>query len=236
MITSDFFDPGIQIIKEVFINRGAHYIETLFKMFKDSKEVKKNIEHPLILLKHRRYFREEFLFNALQQPNRILFLTVMSKHTINEINSLDMEGKLKFKELRVLTLKPREKVDQICEVLSFHLNEKPPQNILLQINQAWLEWKLIQNKYPKRIILNSYDSIPSMQGFIVKDQYALVEMLTFHSNPDERAAILATKDKNQEIFKLFSSSIEKLWSESLKKKKPLADKQFKATAFSTRSY
>lgn len=208
-------NPAIQILKEVFINRGAHYFESfLLKRFKNTQEIKDNIEHPIILLKHRLFFREEFLFNAIQQPNNILLITIMSKHTINEIKSMASEGKFKVKKLRVLTFKHREKNDAISKSLSIHLNERPAEAVSLQVNSSLNEWKEFQKNNSNKIILREYDSIPTMQGFIVKDQYALIELLTFHSNPNERAAILAKKDKNPELFKLFSSSFEKLWREN----------------------
>ncbi|MBI3582444.1 MAG: hypothetical protein HY096_00660 [Nitrospinae bacterium] len=180
-----------------------------------SPEVKKNIEQPGILLKHRRFFGDEFLFNALQQPEKkILFITIMSIHTVNKIKSMDTDKKLKVKELRVLTFKRRKQEDQISKAISLHINE-PASAVASQINTAWNKWKeLSDNIKPEKILLREYYSIPTMQGFVVEGKYALVELLTYHSNPDERAAILVEKKENPKLFQLFSSSFESLWREN----------------------
>jgi hypothetical protein len=113
-------------------------------------------------------------------------------------------------------MKPRIGVDQISHSIALHLDEPPARSVSSQINNAWKEWGKIENKNPKKILLRGYDSIPTLQGHIVKDQYALIELLTFHTPPDDRAAILATKKDTPALFNLFSSKFEKLWLESSK--------------------
>ena len=197
-------------------------LRTFFEDREDNKDLNNNeedeiavhFEQPLILLNHRRVFRDKFLFDVLQKPTRILFVTIMSKHTINEIKFLKLHGNLKVNELRVLTLKCNAEDDHIAEYLSNHLDERPAQNVRFQINTAINEWKQLSNDHNAKIFVRKYGSIPTMQGFIVEGEYALIELLTFHSQPNQRAAILAKKNENPELYELFSTSFESLWSAS----------------------
>ena len=214
LFTTFLETPLGRVLTEILIYRSSHHLKSLFDKFKDEKELRKNFEQPWILLNHRRNFRNEFLFDALRKPTEILFVTIMSKHTIQEIKTLDDDGNLKVKKLKVLTLKHCDEVDQVSESLSKHINESPVESITTQINAANNEWRSFSTKHRSKIEVREYESIPTMQGFVVKGEYALVELLTYHSQPNQRAAILAKKDKNPELFKLFSTSFEKLWRES----------------------
>jgi hypothetical protein len=194
-------------------------LKTFFENIEDNSdsnnnerdEIEIHFEQPSILLNHRRFFCDKFLFDALQKPTRILFVTIMSKHTINEIKSLNLRGNLNVNELRVLTLKCSKKVDQIAEYLSNHFDEKPVESVTSQISTALKEWKKLSEQHNTKVFVREYDSIPTMQGFIVEGQYALVELLTFHSQPNQRAAILAKKIENPELYELFSTAFENLW-------------------------
>lgn len=189
---------------------------SVYKLFLDPPQSFCSNDNPnekrLILLKHRQY-GDQFLFDVLQQPDKeILYITIMSYHTLTKIRER-FRDKLLVKNLRVLTFRRRNQKDDISKAMSTHFKEDEDVVVSL-INKAWETWTNLKKVNPNILQLKEYSSIPTMQGFIVKDEYALIELLTYRSNTEDRAAILVRKDNNKELFDLFSSSFEKLWSEN----------------------
>jgi hypothetical protein len=59
--------------------------------------------------------------------------------------------------------------------------------------------------------LRQYDSVPTLQGIIVKNEWALIELLPFHKKPNQRPAIYLSAEYDQELFELFTSAFEDLF-------------------------
>jgi hypothetical protein len=50
-----------------------------------------------------------------------------------------------------------------------------------------------------------------MQGLIVKDSWAIIELIPFHTHPNDRPALILTPKGNPELFRLFTEKWEELW-------------------------
>ena len=193
---------------------AEHIVDKALGKLIHNQAMKKNIENPLLLINHRRNFKDRFFLSALQSQDKILLLSIMSKHTLNDINELNAKKKLKTQQLRVLTFTPESTTNEMYRSLSSHLNEYPVSNIRQQIKNAWKGWKDLEKESKLKIKVRGYASIPTIQGILVENNYVMLEILTFHSQPDNRLGVLMTKKDCPKSFTLVSESFEALWKNS----------------------
>jgi hypothetical protein len=92
-------------------------------------------------------------------------------------------------------------------------------NVGPQVKSSYAEWKKLAKKHPKVIEAKSYSSAPTMQGVIVLDDWALIELIPYRTEPDSRPAIFLSETADPELFKLFQSSFKML----LKNSEPIVD-------------
>lgn len=152
---------------------------------------------------------------AFTSGKEVLYLTIMSQHTLKEIERRVQKMLAYETVIKVLTLDPDLPVEAI-ESIRRHLNENSdnPSETTHQIRRAWEHWTAIKNKYPN-IEVRKYKSTPTMQGVIVMDDYALFELIPFDTPPEERPGLIVTKKDNPEVFKLFQQKYLRLWKDAV---------------------
>jgi hypothetical protein len=139
----------------------------------------------------------------------------MSKDTLPFVRKA-LRKKTRPKRLRVLTWDPALSTD-VFESFRLHLGEgdNNKEDKYEQIRSAARTWAKLNSKYRNRDFLEvrTYSSSPTMQALIVKDHWAIIELLPFHRTTSNRPAILlsADRDGDESLLKYFTSSFEELW-------------------------
>jgi hypothetical protein len=142
-----------------------------------------------------------------------LYVTAMSKDSLDEVARLLLAGSKTSHHLRVLTLDPNmdgSAIAAFAKNLSEH--EQAPWKAKAQVRNAAEFWEGAQARHSSFLRLKSYASTPTMQGFCVRDDFILVEILPYEVATQERPALLIKKCENEELFKLFTQSFETLWN------------------------
>lgn len=165
------------------------------------------IEHCTTIPAHREQAKD-YLPEALQREINILWLTIMSQHTTKWLARLFLEKRVKAKTIRVLTLDPN--VDEaVIRSFARHLNE-PPSEAVIQVKAAWNAWCELSRDYP-RLSVRAYSSSPTLQGVFLDEGEAIIEVMSFHSGPNERVGLLVTAKNSPETFRTLASATEHMW-------------------------
>jgi hypothetical protein len=141
----------------------------------------------------------------------VFIVSIMSRHTLREIESRLREAEKSRTRLNVLTLDPT--VDRsVVEAIRLHLNE-PPQDTDItarQIRQAWEQWSVFAEKYTN-VRVRRYRSIPTLQGVLVRDRDMSVELIPFDTQTRDRPGLFLTQKEDPDIFSLFQEKFVALW-------------------------
>jgi hypothetical protein len=161
--------------------------------------------------KHRDTTREQF-DNAFKSGQEVVLLSIMSQHTIREIETLLQKAKNSRTRVKVLTLDPNVGHSTI-EAIQLHLNEPPHETAVTaqQIKDAWEQWSALTKKYRDELTVRKYRSIPTLQGLLVRDRYVVVELIPYDTRTRDRPGILITRDLDLELFNLFQEKFFSLW-------------------------
>jgi len=159
---------------------------------------------------HRRNARD-YLTVALEKSTDILWLTVMSQHTTKWLARLFLEKRVNAKTIRVLTLDPNTP-DAVIRAFAGHLNE-PPSGAVIQVKEAWAAWRDLAQRNPA-LSARSYESSPTLQGVFLDGREALIEVMSFHSTPDERVGLFITRETSPETFRTLHNAVEEMWTSS----------------------
>jgi DNA-binding Xre family transcriptional regulator len=145
--------------------------------------------------------RRKYYEAALGSGRKVLYLTIMSSRSFKNLKThLNPET-----ELDVLTWNPTT-ADEI-RGFAKHLNEGDDK--IRQTQNALNEWDRLKNK---NIKVYSYESAPTMQGVLVREEWMLVELIPYSTIPDLRAALLLRRAEPSEQpgFDFFSDRFEAL--------------------------
>jgi len=165
-----------------------------------------------ICLKHRNNTRERYYEGAFRSGKDVLYLSVMSQSTLKDMPShLEECGKYGT-TLRVLTW-DQTVPKALIEAYRLHLNEPYPERAIEQARNAAKDWRELENQF-KYLDVREYRSLPTMQGLIVKDSWALIELIPFNTHTHDRPALLLTPGADPELFELFRQKWEDLWMAS----------------------
>ncbi|MHB8579663.1 MAG: hypothetical protein ACYDA4_07355 [Ignavibacteriaceae bacterium] len=205
----------IFIIKDIFLDFIIKGVVEFFKgnvvFFRGWKKRKEFVEVGLLYPHHRKYSNEKIFWDSFKSRKDITLITIKSLHTRNNLIERIGNGEVSVHSLKILTLNPNL-AKPVFISLSKLLNE-PVENCIQDIQDAYNLFKELEHKY-SFIEVRKYDCIPTLQGIIVSDKSALIELLTYHSNPDERSAFLLTQKDNPVTLQHFAKKIDLLWKEA----------------------
>ena len=167
----------------------------------------------IVCLKHRTTARKKYYVEAFSSRTTVYYLSIMSKTQLENINPLLEVARETKTKLCVMTWDENVSV-AVVEALRVHLNEnnENPALTVRQVKQAALAWHDIENKYKGTVEVRYYSSCPTLQGLIVENSWAIIEMLPFQTNTMERPALILTPNGDPELFQLFSEKWEQLWN------------------------
>ena len=206
----------IFFIKDIFIDfiiKGFfEFIKGDVVFFRGWKRRKEFVEVGLLYPYHRKYANEKIFWDSFKSKKDVTLITIKSLHTRNKLLERIESGEVSVLSLKILTLNP-ELPRPIFISLSKLINE-PVENCVKDSQDAYNLFKELEHKY-NFIEVRKYDNIPTLQGVIVSDQSALIELLTYHSSPDERTAFLLTKKDNPKSLQNFAKKIDLLWKEAI---------------------
>jgi hypothetical protein len=163
-----------------------------------------------LCLNHRLHTREQFKA-AFANGRDLLFVTIMTQHTLKWMEPLFQVAAAKNARIRVLTWDPAVPPSAI-EAFRLHLNENEHDHrrTVQQVKQASEGWDALSAKY-SNIEVRRYRSSPTMQGLIVGDELAMIELLPYSTAPDDRPALILSRGLNPDAFALLRESFERLW-------------------------
>lgn len=142
-------------------------------------------------------FEDRYFRAAFSSGKQITYLTIMTKHLFPEIDQ-DLSDETK---LTVLVWNPRTKKE--IDLVSEYLREDDDKTC--QTQEALEQW---DERAAKRnnIKLLEYHSMPTMEGLIVENEYALIVLIPYATHPDSRPALLFRRDKIAErpAFEFFA--------------------------------
>lgn len=153
----------------------------------------------------------EYYDDAFTSGLEIFIVSIMSQHTLREMDARLRKAQASRTRVNVLTLDPN--LDQsIVEAIRLHLNEPPydTEITMRQVKEAWEQWSSFAGKYPD-VRVRKYRTIPTLQGILVRDKYASIELLPFDTQTDNRPGLFLTRSEDRELFNLFQDKFIKLW-------------------------
>jgi hypothetical protein len=182
-----------------------------------------------IFLRHRTSVYEELYEASFESGGDVLYVSIMSESTLRDSMKENLQrAVLSRTKLRVLTWDPAVGADSV-EAFRKHLNEKT--NAQRQVEMALKNWTDLAHDFPKAIRqLRKYQSAPTMQGIVVKDRWALLELLPYGVRTRERPALLLDARTNVDLYEVLCSPLERLFEEA----ETVVDNQRKATGRSVK--
>ena len=160
--------------------------------------------------------RDEWYERALASEGEVLYVSIMSDHSFEQFDRY-----LKPRTtVNVLTWMPSTALE--IEGFAKHLRESG--NKVEQVRGALRKWDARKDPknehYHENITVRTYESSPTMQGVIVKDDWALIELILYDSRTVMRPALLLNnrEESDREAFRLFSDRFRALWDSATPRK------------------
>jgi hypothetical protein len=161
---------------------------------------------------HRRIVAEELYEASFKSAKELIYLTIMSKHSLLRMPERIRCAKDSHTILNILTWDPKAGQKTI-RAFGKHLGEET--TALQQIQEAYTEWQKLVRENPLVIKqAGSYLSSPTMQGVIVLDDWALIELIPYHTAPTDRPAMFLSASLDTHLFPLFQSAFQALLRDS----------------------
>ncbi len=158
-----------------------------------------------------RVVTQDHFRKAFESGTEVFWLTIMSQHTLREMETRLTKAKTTRTRVNVLTLDPASD-PELIKAIQLHLNE-PPHDVNVtarQIREAWEQWSALAKKYPD-LRVRLYKSVPTMQGILVENRYIAVELLPYNTHTDDRPGLLLTQKGDPVLFNLFQEKFIDLW-------------------------
>jgi hypothetical protein len=165
--------------------------------------------------RHRKTVWKKFYEAAFESGGEVLYVSVMSNRTLDGMARRLEIARKHGTTLKVLTWDP-DVGRNVAKAFSRHLGEfeDRPGGACAQTRDALNKWQRLAAQYPTAITgLRKYDSVPTMQGVIVKGEWALIELYPYHVTPDDRPALFLTPH-DRGLFKHFCTAFEELFSDA----------------------
>jgi hypothetical protein len=203
------------VIYEQVLERFRYLFRAVGGKGTDQKDVYSVAKSASVLLRHRResIVHDRLYAKAFESGARVLIASIMSKHSLDEMAPHLQVAKQHRTVVRALTWDPNIP-REVMEAFRKHLGEYKdrPAGALEQVKDAAVTWKRLASEWPTVLAeVRKYDSSPTMQGILVEDQWALVELMPFHRTTGERPALYLVSSIDTELFALFQSAFRDLF-------------------------
>lgn len=168
-----------------------------------------------VCLRHRLNAKQQYYEQAFVSGADVLYVSLMSEGTIKAIRPHLDECRRTNTRLRVLTWHHGSNPEAV-ETFRRHLDEArhEPSRTLRQLQQALEDWRTLEGEYKDILTIREYRSSPTMQGVIVSERWALIELLPYATHPDQRPALLLKPKTDPDLFALFKGQFERLWRDA----------------------
>lgn len=161
--------------------------------------------NPPLWLSHRTTkMNDEYYDKAFATGVRVLYVTIMSVRSLKSVT----ENLTPNTSVDVLTWKP-ETADEIRGWAQHEAKDADAK--IKQTEDALIAWDEIAANHPN-IRVFTYGSVPTMQGTIVENLWALIELLPFDTIPEMRPGLLfrSSVPTEAEAFWFFSERFQAL--------------------------
>jgi hypothetical protein len=170
-----------------------------------------------VFLEHRQksILVEKLYEKAFESGKDVLYVSIMSKNTLDVMPKQLERAKSAGTKIRALTWDPAVG-RKVAEAFRKHLGEfeAKPSNAYDQLCNASTTWKRLAAEFPSVITeVRQYDSVPTMQGYIVEGEWAVIELMPYHKKIQERPALYVPASIDAEIFAVFDSAFNNLWND-----------------------
>jgi hypothetical protein len=161
---------------------------------------------------HRRTITEQIYETAFDSGKEVIYVTIMSKHTLMKMPELLLRARKSATTLKVLTWSPKVGA-KVIRAFGMHLGEESSASD--QIKGAHVTWKKLAKGHPDVIReARTYSSAPTMQGIVVTNDWALIELIPYRTKPEERPALFFSATEEPELFKRFQKSFRDLLNDA----------------------
>jgi hypothetical protein len=201
--------------KDFLTKLGDHAVYSyLIERFKEfvGRFSFKSLRYARVFLQHRKVVFDKLYEEAFESRTDVLYVSIMSHDSLHEMEPhLEREARSET-TMRVLTWSPKVG-STVVESFRKHLGEEI--DACAQVKNAATRWKTLQAKFPCVVKdLRAYTSTPTMQGLVVKGQWAVVELLPYHRTKNSRPALYLERDSDPDLFQLFAGAFEDLYNSS----------------------
>jgi hypothetical protein len=215
MTIPDVFDEfGRHVIFMTVIDHFKRLIETFGGTKATGKDIYSDIRVVTAFFRHRNVVYEKLYEQAFETATNVTYVSIMSRGTLDAMTLHLNRAKDRGTKIRVLTWDPAVG-PKVVEAFRKHLGEyeDDPPGAYRQVQSASTRWQTLATEFPTVITgIRQYDSVPTMQGLIVKDQWALIELLPFHKSVRERPALYLSASLDAEMFSLFDTAFDSLYN------------------------
>ena len=152
----------------------------------------------------KRRLRDEYYRAALASGRRVLYVSIMSRHSFKLLRTHLAEKT----QLTVLAWNPAT----AAEIVGFSKHLSEGDDKIEQAQGALEEWDKLSTERPSNVAVYTYESTPTMQGIIVEKRWAMIELMPYAMRPRMRPAILLRQSERAErkAFKFFSECFQGL--------------------------
>jgi hypothetical protein len=161
---------------------------------------------------HRRTVAQELYEASFESGKEVIYLSIMSKNTLGKMPERIRRAETAHTKLNVLTWDP-EVGAEVIKAFGNHLGEEA--TVVEQTRDACATWQKLAKEHPGTVQkAGVYRSSPTMQGLVVLEDWALVEMIPYRTVPSERPSIFLCASLDTELFPVFQSAFKKLLADA----------------------
>ena len=163
---------------------------------------------------HRRVVAQELYEASFTSGGEVIYLSIMSgKNTLAKMPERMQRAEASHTTINVLTWDPAVGAD-VIRAFGNHIDEEA--TVVEQTRVACDTWKKLARDHAGVVKkAGVYRSSPTMQGLVVLDDWALVEMIPYRTPPGERLSIFLSASLDRELFPMFQSSFQRLLADSV---------------------
>ncbi len=168
----------------------------------------------VLCLRHRVHARTKYYEPAFAGGDDVLYVSIMSQDTLKEMEPLLKISEANNTRIRVLTWH-HDTPSETVALFRMHLQENDEHRARTheQLRHATADWRALEQRY-KNLTVREYRPLPTMQGIIVHDKWALIELMPHATHKNERPALVLTPQSDADAFRLFAEQFEKLWDDA----------------------
>jgi hypothetical protein len=155
---------------------------------------------------------QELYEASFSSGREVIYLSIMSKNTLGKMPERIRRAEASHTTVNVLTWDPNVGAQAIA-AFGKHLAEEA--TAAEQTEDACATWRKLAKEHRSVIKkAGTYRSSPTMQGLVVLDDWALVEMIPYHLPPAQRPSIFLSASLDAELFPVIQSSFQALLADA----------------------